>query len=96
MQVTIQRYEASAIAIHRAELMAALVQSIEKERLHTHMQGIGFEQDEEGVRLRLASGEAVQSDLLVGADGLHSVVRAQLFGKTKPHNVVRRLFCDRF
>ena len=48
------------------------------------MQGIGFEQDEEGVRLRFASGEEVQGDLLIGADGLHSIVRSQLFGATRP------------
>jgi 2-polyprenyl-6-methoxyphenol hydroxylase-like FAD-dependent oxidoreductase len=48
------------------------------------MQGIGFEQDEEGVRLQFASGEEVQGDLLIGADGLHSIVRSQLIGAARP------------
>jgi 2-polyprenyl-6-methoxyphenol hydroxylase-like FAD-dependent oxidoreductase len=84
MQATMQRSGTSAVAVHRAELLTALVQALEKGRLRTNMQGIGFEQDEEGVRLQLASGEEVQGDLLVGADGLHSVVRSQLVGAAKP------------
>jgi len=83
MQVTMQRHGESA-AVHRAELMATLVRALEQDRLNTNMQGIGFEQDEDGVRLRFASGEEVQGDLLIGADGLHSIVRSQLFGATKP------------
>jgi 2-polyprenyl-6-methoxyphenol hydroxylase-like FAD-dependent oxidoreductase len=84
LQATMQRCGASAVAVHRAELLTALVQALEKENLHKNMQGIGFEQDEEGVRLWFASGEAVQGDLLVGADGLHSIVRSQLVGAAKP------------
>ncbi len=84
MQEAMRRFGASTVAVHRAELQAALVQALEKGSLHTHMQGIGFEQDEAGVRVRFASGEEVQGDLLVGADGLHSVVRAQLIGAARP------------
>ncbi len=74
----------SAVAVHRAELHAALVQALEKECIHLNMQGVSFEQDEQGVHVRFASGEEVQADLLVGADGLHSLVRSQLMGATKP------------
>ncbi len=84
MQEAMRRFGASTVAVHRAELQAALVQALEKGSLHTHMHGIGFEQDEAGVRVRFASGEEVQGDLLVGADGLHSVVRAQLVGAARP------------
>ena len=34
--------------------------------------------------MRFASGEEVRADLLVGADGLHSVVRSQLVGAARP------------
>jgi 2-polyprenyl-6-methoxyphenol hydroxylase-like FAD-dependent oxidoreductase len=83
IQEAMRRFGASTVAVHRAELQAALVQALEKGSLRTNMHGIGFEQDEEGVRVRFASGEEVQGDLLVGADGLHSVVRSQLFGASK-------------
>jgi 2-polyprenyl-6-methoxyphenol hydroxylase-like FAD-dependent oxidoreductase len=78
------RFGASAVAVQRGELQAALVQALQPQRLHMNMQGIGFEQDAEGVCLRFASGEARQGDLLVGADGLHSVIRAQLVGAATP------------
>ncbi len=84
VQETMQRYGAMTVAVHRAELQAALARSLEQEHLHTHRQVVGFEQDEEGVRVRFASCEEVDGDLLIGADGLHSVVRSQLFGATKP------------
>lgn len=84
MQEAMQRCGASTVAVHRAELQATLVQALEKGSLRTNMHGIVFEQDEQGVRVRFASGEEVQGDLLVGADGLHSVVRSQLVGAATP------------
>ena len=41
---------------------------------------IGFEQGADGVTLLLESGERVLGDVLIGADGVHSRIRAQLFG----------------
>jgi 2-polyprenyl-6-methoxyphenol hydroxylase-like FAD-dependent oxidoreductase len=45
---------------------------------------IGFVQDAEGVTTRFKNGEVVRGDVLIGADGLRSVVRAQLFGDGPP------------
>ncbi len=84
MQEAMHHCGTSTVAVHRAELQAALIQALEQGSLCMHMQGSGFEQDEEGIRMHFASGEEVRGDLLVGADGLHSVVRSQLFGAKKP------------
>lgn len=84
VQEAMQRFGATTVGVHRAELHAALVQALAPESLHTNMQAIGFEQGEEGVRVQFASGEEVRGDLLVGADGLHSVIRSQLMGAAKP------------
>jgi salicylate hydroxylase len=43
-----------------------------------------FDQDQSGVSLTLADGSIAQGDILIGADGIHSTVRAQLFGKELP------------
>ncbi|HLZ25538.1 MAG TPA: FAD-dependent monooxygenase [Ktedonobacterales bacterium] len=85
MQEIERRFGVTAVAIHRAELQAALVQALEPGTLRTNMQGIGFEQDGEGVCVRFASGDSLRGDALVGADGLYSAVRSQLVGATKPH-----------
>lgn len=45
---------------------------------------IGYEQDVSGVRALLAGGARVRGDALVGADGLHSSVRAELVGDGGP------------
>jgi 2-polyprenyl-6-methoxyphenol hydroxylase-like FAD-dependent oxidoreductase len=45
---------------------------------------IGFEQNERQVKALLSDGSWVDGDFGLGADGLHLVVRAQLFGATKP------------
>jgi 2-polyprenyl-6-methoxyphenol hydroxylase-like FAD-dependent oxidoreductase len=45
---------------------------------------VGFEQDSEGVRVRLASGREERGDVLIGADGLRSALRAALPGATEP------------
>jgi salicylate hydroxylase len=44
----------------------------------------GFEATEGSVTLRLADGRRVSGDVLVGADGVHSRIRAQLFGGDAP------------
>jgi salicylate hydroxylase len=51
-------------------------------RLNTHVDR--FEQDADGVTVMLADGTTATGDVLVGADGIHSTVRAQLFGRELP------------
>jgi 2-polyprenyl-6-methoxyphenol hydroxylase-like FAD-dependent oxidoreductase len=79
-----QRFGVGAVAVHRAELQAALVQALDPGALRTNMQATACEQDGEGVCVRFASGDSVRGDVLVGADGLYSAVRSQLVGATKP------------
>jgi 2-polyprenyl-6-methoxyphenol hydroxylase-like FAD-dependent oxidoreductase len=40
----------------------------------------GFEQDEDGVTVRFAEGGEERGAALIGADGIHSAIRAQLIG----------------
>ncbi|GII77971.1 FAD-dependent oxidoreductase [Sphaerisporangium rufum] len=44
-----------------------------------------LEQHAGGVRATLKGGEQVEADLLVGADGIHSAVRALVFGDERRH-----------
>ena len=73
-----------AVALHRADLQGALLHALPAESVHLGKTFAGFEVEGEGVRARFDGGEEVACDVLVGADGLHSRVRAQLLGDGEP------------
>ncbi|MEM7018854.1 MAG: FAD-dependent monooxygenase [Pseudomonadota bacterium] len=72
--------------MHRADLMAVLAEAAEQHPdIHLHLNSrIGaFQQDESGVALQSA-GKDYHGLALIGADGIHSVVRAALWGDDAP------------
>jgi 2-polyprenyl-6-methoxyphenol hydroxylase-like FAD-dependent oxidoreductase len=71
-------------AVHRADLQALLVREVEDGTLRLGTEVGAFEQDQSGVRVLLADGSRESADLLVGADGLRSRIRAGLFGSEGP------------
>ena len=75
---------APSAAVHRADLQALLVREVGEGTLRLGAEVEGFEQDRSGVRVFFAGGSEEQADILVGADGLHSKIRATLFGPEKP------------
>lgn len=71
--------------IHRADLIDILARSIPDGSLRLGVQVASFEQDDAGVAVRLASGDQIRGDVLIGADGIHSVIRKQLRGEEPTH-----------
>jgi 2-polyprenyl-6-methoxyphenol hydroxylase-like FAD-dependent oxidoreductase len=67
-------------AVHRADLQALLAQEVGEGTLRLGAEVEAFEQDESGVRVLFADGSHESADVLVGADGLRSRIRAALFG----------------
>jgi 2-polyprenyl-6-methoxyphenol hydroxylase-like FAD-dependent oxidoreductase len=84
MQALAERYGIPLVAVHRADLLAALLRAVGDNVVQGGVECTGFRQDETGVRLQQALGEEVPGDLLIGADGIHSSIRAQMFGATQP------------
>jgi 2-polyprenyl-6-methoxyphenol hydroxylase-like FAD-dependent oxidoreductase len=75
--------------MHRADLLSIFVGALEGEyseasRLHLDHECVGFSQDAAGVTAQFSDGTASRGDVLIGADGLDSVVRGALFGKSAP------------
>ncbi len=73
--------------IHRGDLHGVLLRACREHPLvglRTSAEVIGYDQDEHAVTARLANGEALRGQLLVGADGLWSKVRRQVVGDTPP------------
>lgn len=78
-----QRFGGMAV-MHRADLLAALARELDPARLHPDRECVGFEEDAHGITAAFRRGEAARGDVLIGADGLRSAIRTQLFGNHRP------------
>jgi 2-polyprenyl-6-methoxyphenol hydroxylase-like FAD-dependent oxidoreductase len=72
------------VGVSRRDLQALLVEAVGADRLRLGAVCVGFEQDGDGVRLRLADGREERGSLLIAADGLRSTLRAQIHGEHEP------------
>jgi 2-polyprenyl-6-methoxyphenol hydroxylase-like FAD-dependent oxidoreductase len=79
-----QRLGDVAVVVHRAELTRLLRRELPEDAVVTDASCVGFTEDDSGVTVRFADGNRAYGELLVGADGIHSVVRARLFGAPPP------------
>ena len=75
------KYGEPVIAIHRASLHEILVNALKPATLRLDMTCARFEQDEKMVTVYFENSESNSADVLIGADGIHSVVRKQMFQK---------------
>ncbi len=69
---------------HRADLLDVLLSGLEKGSFHLGCRIERFDQDDDGVTLSMADGSTVTGGILIGADGIHSTVRGQMFGAELP------------
>src|SRR5262245_8455074 len=71
-----------SVAVHRAGLQEALAGAAGDLRLNAEVTGV--EQEQGGVTVRLADFSEERADLVVGADGVNSVVRGGLWAHARP------------
>jgi salicylate hydroxylase len=74
------RYGAPYLHAHRSDLVAVLAHAVGADRIETGRRCVGVESGE----VRFADGGTAAADVVVGADGIHSVVREALFGPEQP------------
>jgi salicylate hydroxylase len=70
--------------MHRADLLAAVVDPFPADRIHLGHRLVGFTDHGRHVEAEFANGARPRVDVLVGADGIHSAVRRGLFGDDRP------------
>ena len=73
-------YAGGFIGLLRPDLYERLLAALPPGVLQVNRAVDRFEQDETGVRLHLSDGEVIEADVLVGADGIDSLVRRTLWG----------------
>ena len=74
-------WDRRVFGIHRADLIEVLRSALPEGVIHTGHRLAGVEEDEDGVSLRFENGTQVRADAVIGADGIHSVVRHAVVGE---------------
>ncbi len=78
------KYGYTTVAIHRAQLQKILLKKLPQEKVHL---GKGFhafkELDTGKIEVHFTDKTSIETDYLIGADGIHSKVRHQLFPESK-------------
>ena len=75
------------LTVHRADLHRALVDAVralQPDALVLNAKLHSLQTRSDGVSLQLADGRVWEADAVIGADGVHSRVRAALFGEDAP------------
>jgi salicylate hydroxylase len=69
--------------LHRADLhnlLVAKAKSLKSDVIRLNSRVVKFEETNDGVQLNLSNGDIVNADVLIGADGVKSTIRAQIVG----------------
>ncbi|ADY30398.1 Zeaxanthin epoxidase [Cellulophaga lytica DSM 7489] len=78
-----EEYGYSTVAIHRAELQKVLANNVASSNISWGKGLKSYTETKEGVELQFLDATTTIANYLIGADGINSVVRKQLFPKSK-------------
>ena len=83
---SIERFGAPYWFVHRGDMHRALLDAVDARApgvIHTGQRVTGYHDDGRKVTLQLAGGGHATGDALIGCDGVHSILRQQMFAATK-------------
>ncbi len=80
------RFGAPLIMVHRAALHRSLRSALDDGAVRLDSRCVAVAQDSDGVRVELADGSTIQGHVAIGADGLHSMVRAMTIADGDPRH----------
>ena len=78
---TAERYGAPDISMHRAVLHNALASLVPKDKIFFNKKLHGIDRVSNGIKLHFSDGSDIKTNALIGADGIHSIVRETIVGK---------------
>lgn len=82
-----RRFGTPHLMFHRGDLHAALtraVRALKPDAIALNRKCIAVDQTEDLAEVRFEDGSSAQAPFVIGADGIHSSIRAALFGPSKP------------
>ena len=79
-----EKLGAPSIGIHRADLQSQLADALGREHITLGTTCVAYTQDEKTATALFAEGDEGRGQILVGADGIKSLVRNQLLGPEPP------------
>jgi 2-polyprenyl-6-methoxyphenol hydroxylase-like FAD-dependent oxidoreductase len=79
-----ERYGAPYYTFHRADLLEALASGLDQSAIHLGHRLTGLEERSDRIVLAFANGARVEAELVIGADGVRSVIRQALYGDDNP------------
>jgi len=78
------RYGAPYYTFHRADLLDALASGLDHSAIHLGHRLTGLEERDDRTLLAFANGARIETEIVIGADGVRSVVRQALYGGDNP------------
>src|SRR3954471_5869960 len=79
-----ERHGAPYYTFHRADLLDALASGLDHSAIHLGYRLMGVEERSDRIALAFANGARVEAELVIGADGVRSVIRQALYGDDNP------------
>ncbi|MFN0299017.1 MAG: FAD-dependent monooxygenase [Burkholderiales bacterium] len=83
-QYAVERWGTFFYHVHRADLHDMLRSAVGSERIKLSSRCVGIDQDRRSITAHLEDGRKVVADVLIGADGIHSVIREHVAGPDQP------------
>ena len=80
-----QKHNTKNIAIHRGKLQQILIDKLKSTEINLDHKLASIEKSENGYDLNFEKGNQIHSSTVLGADGLNSIVRQNIF----PNNIIR-------
>jgi salicylate hydroxylase len=78
------RFGATGCTVHRADLLDVLAAALPGDTVKLAARCVSVATHADGASARFTDGSEIEADVIVGADGIHSAVRASLFGPGAP------------
>jgi 2-polyprenyl-6-methoxyphenol hydroxylase-like FAD-dependent oxidoreductase len=84
MNIALGRFDVPALCARRSDLLAVLLSAVPPDRVRLGRELSHLEQSTSKVLVHFTDGSIAEHDAVVGADGIRSRVRTQMFGVSHP------------